>query len=895
MNKGAWITASKETPCKNCGSKKWCRESADGNVMICQHQPIPGGIEKTDKNNEIYWQLTKKYENGFVPYNKPPAKLATVANVVDRSRVYNFLLDKLNIEDHHAKTLIDRGLSAEHIHTSKFRTLPIKGRNKIYQTLEQKFGADLLETIPGIIKKDGRLCLGGAAGILIPVYDAQGRIVALLIRPDRIIDGNKYLWLSSGSKDGPSSGRHIHVPLHTAPVDVVHITEGALKAEVSTELYGTLTIGLPGVNGHEKLVECLTELNVKSATLVFDADAEKNTKVATALLEVFDKLTSANINVSYKFWDLKLAKGFDDALLAKVEIKTLSGDEARTAITQLPSLNKPEVTNEAATENIPQLHHGMIQMRTLIEKTWEVINASNTPPTLFRKGSFVVILSDDGKRLQIIEVDQVKMFGHLVRIANWYEDYEKSYKGVAMTESEVSTPPKDLVKDLLSYVDEKLPQLISVLEAPTFGKNGKLISAPGYDADNGIYLDPQRLLQIPEIVPPNKDELSAHISFLRDEVFGDFPFATESDFCHLLALLLTGVLRETIDGPVPLFVLNATSPGSGKSLIAELVSIILTGYVCEARAIPKGDDEIRKSVTSELMRGPRLILFDNADQEADKIHSPTLAAVLTSTVWTDRVLTKTKMVSLENRAIWVLTGNNVQLTSELFRRSVHIKLEPQSSKPWERQSSEFKHENIKAWVLENRATILASLLTIGAAWIDAGCKPSARTLGSFETWAKIVGGTLEHSNVVGFLDSKADHYSEADSEMADWDDFVRAWWTEYRASSKKVSDLFYLSERHELLSGLLGSGSDKSRQTKLGIELKNKNGRIFGNYRVKLVKNSGGHGKFYSLESMLSEVTNEGYPSQLIENTNSMMTQGDLGDLFDSQEDLEGNLKKINS
>lgn len=890
MINSEWVSASRIEPCENCGNTKWCRKSADGNVVICQSKAIPGGIEKKDKNGETFWQLTKK---NFIPYatNNLPKPQIAVADPEVRSRVYNYLIELLSLDDEHAKSLINRGLSVERILLSKFRTLPAKGRNKIYRELEKKFGIDLLKTIPGFVQKDGRLCLGGAPGILIPVYDHHKRITAILIRPDKIIDGNKYLWLSSGTQGGPSSGRHIHIPLHTAPTDVVVITEGALKAEVSTELSGTLTIGIPGISGTDALIDVVNLLNVKTAIVALDADGVKNLNVAQATLAIFDKLSTLKICVGYRYWELTQAKGLDDALLSKVETKVAYGEEARKLILSLPPL-KPNDSEETKveTEARPEIHHGDCQMHELINATWKVVIEENNPENIFRNASSVVMLFDNEKRLEMIQVDQTKMFGHLVRIADWYEDSYRSVNKVPMLMSDPSTPPKDLVKDLLAFVHSDLPRLTSVLEAPTFGKNGQLVCEPGYNRTNGIYLDPKRILKIPQVVFESVDVAKKRISFLKEEVFCDFPFASETDFTHLIAILVTGIVREMIEGPTPLFIINATSPGSGKSLLAELVSLILTGSASEARAIPKSEEEMRKSITSELMRGPRLVLYDNADQESEKIHSPTLAAVLTSTIWTDRILSQSKMTSVENRTLWLLTGNNVGLTSELFRRSVQVKLEPNTSKPWERQSNDFKHANIKSWVCANRGEIMTNLLTICNSWVESGAKPSTKTIGSFEAWANIVGGIIEHIGLNGFLDSKNENYSEVDAELADWQDFTRAWWSKFKNLPQRVSSLYQICESYELLSSMLGSGSDKSRQTKLGIELKNKVGRIFGNYRVKLSKDAGGHGKFYQLELLLAEVTKQGHQSKPIEFTKSSPFQGDFDDLdnifndFDEEE-----------
>ena len=52
----------------------------------------------------------------------------------------------------------------------------------------------------------------GAAGLLVPVRDSAGRVVALLARRDDADDGRgKYLYLSSEKAGGPSAGAPPHV------------------------------------------------------------------------------------------------------------------------------------------------------------------------------------------------------------------------------------------------------------------------------------------------------------------------------------------------------------------------------------------------------------------------------------------------------------------------------------------------------------------------------------------------------------------------------------------------------------------------------------------------------------------------------------------------------------
>ena len=52
------------------------------------------------------------------------------------------------------------------------------------------------------------------------------------------------------------------------------------------------------------------------------------------------------------------------------------------------------------------------------------------------------------------------------------------------------------------------------------------------------------------------------------------------------------------------------------------------------------------------------------------------------------------------------------------------------------------------------------------AWLAAGRPPGKRILGSFESWAAVVGGILEHAGVPGFLQDTEQLYEAADVDGA---------------------------------------------------------------------------------------------------------------------------------
>jgi len=157
--------------------------------------------------------------------------------------------------------------------------------------------------------------------------------------------------------------------------------------------------------------------------------------------------------------------------------------------------------------------------------------------------------------------------------------------------------------------------------------------------------------------------------------------------------------------------------------------------------------------------------------------SPSLAALLTSDTYQGRILARTEMVSLPNRGTYIATGNNIKLAGDLPRRCYLSRMDAKEARPWMRDTRDFKHPELIKWVREERGRLIAAALTIARAWIIAG-KPQAAELpilGGFEDWVGIIGNTLEHAQIKGFLENLEVVYSSSDTEATQWEDFLEEW------------------------------------------------------------------------------------------------------------------------
>ncbi len=392
-----------------------------------------------------------------------------------------------------------------------------------------------------------------------------------------------------------------------------------------------------------------------------------------------------------------------------------------------------------------------------LEKALTTLPSTADPQPLFVRAGRVVGLGSDEGAPTLSDTTDAAMYGLLVRVANWLR--------VTRDEETVSVaPPGDVSRDLLTYPRRELPEIQDVVTTPVFGADGSLVTTAGYHARERLWLHVDPALG-PIGVPTNPSP--ANIAFARDlflqELLVDFPFVADGDRAHALAAFLLPFARRLIDGPTPLHVLEAPAAGSGKGLIATAIQLVATGTSSEPRSLSPVEEECRKMLTAELTGGKSIILLDNVSEKR-VLDSAPLASVLTSEVWRDRVLGETRMVSLPNRALWLMSGNNPRFSLEIARRCVRIRIDAKRDMPWRRVG--FKHDPLIGWVRENRGLLVRAALVLVQAWIAAGRPRCSARLGSFESWAAVLGGILQVAGVPGFLGNTDDFYESSDAEGA---------------------------------------------------------------------------------------------------------------------------------
>lgn len=472
---------------------------------------------------------------------------------------------------------------------------------------------------------------------------------------------------------------------------------------------------------------------------------------------------------------------------------------------------------------------------------WQVLLDSNDPPWLFRHGRFIATVErDDDERPVIRQLGLVGLKGHLDRHATW----------VAQKRDQLlpARPPKDVVEDMLE-LDKPLPVLRGLAGTPVFASDGALVATPGYSPKTRLYYEPlgAPIRDVPAVPGQADVERARHL--ILDEWLVDFPFVEAASCAHVVAAALTPVAREFMKCPTPLLVIDAPTEGTGKGFLAGTVGIVLSGREPSPMTEGRGDDEMRKRITAVLRDGRPVILLDNVKRQLD---AAALASVLTTTTWTDRVLGKSETIVLPNRALWLATGNNVQLDREIARRSVWIRLDARLDRPWERK--DFKHDPLLPWVHAHRADLVWALLVLVCHWIAQG-RPQwdGQLLGTYEGWCRVIGGILTSAGIEGFLENREELYRRVDAATEEWRSFVACWWQAHGEGPVKTAQLYELVRELDLLPSIFkrarDDASDRALKTMLGAALAKARDRRYGDLFIRHL-GADGHqkGALYRLE-----------------------------------------------
>lgn len=294
----------------------------------------------------------------------------------------------------------------------------------------------------------------------------------------------------------------------------------------------------------------------------------------------------------------------------------------------------------------------------------------------------------------------------------------------------------------------RFPEITLFTRNPVFTNDWRL-TAPGHDQQTGIYYAG------PAIQPTDGTKC-------LDALFRDFCFKEASDRTNYVGMLLTAVLINRFTGSKPGVIFNGTQPELGKTILAQIISIVRDGRRAETCSYTDDDTEFEKRLAARVRSGATTIIIDNAKGSRGRkcvVDSGCLERSITDAVLSFRLLTRSEEIRAENSHIFCITVNAAEVSRDIITRCIPVNLYFEGD-PTDRV---FSIQDPEEYAVENRPTLLAELLGMVERWRASGMPLSdAKSRFNKKGWAKIIGGILDANGEPDFL-------ANVDSAAKDFD------------------------------------------------------------------------------------------------------------------------------
>lgn len=437
-------------------------------------------------------------------------------------------------------------------------------------------------------------------------------------------------------------------------------------------------------------------------------------------------------------------------------------------------------------------------------------------------------------RVLIFDVGEAELIEAFTFVADWVK-LEKD------RESKVNCPTIVAQTYMARCGRWKLPPLTGVIDIPTIRPDGSLLSAKGYDASTGLLYSPSKnILPVIARSPTKVDALKA-LTKLK-EPLSSFPFLTDPDEAVALSAMVTSVCRMALSS-APLHGFSAPTAGSGKSILADLASILRTGREAAPIAQGKTAEEFEKRLGSMLLEGDGCVAIDNCETP---LGGEFLCQALTQPSLKVRPLGKSMMIEVSTAALFTATGNNLTFIGDMGRRALLCQLDPGVERP---ELRKFTFDPVKV-VKNSRGEFVVAALTILRAYHLAGRPFQVAPLGSFADWSNLVRSALIWLGCADPCDTM-DKVRKADPELAQIKLMMTQWDIVVGAKGVTTGQLTTLAT--EMVDVSTGSFVKKTKHPEFRDALhavakdgQHINGRRLGNWLSKHKDRVVGRKKFIS-------------------------------------------------
>jgi hypothetical protein len=444
---------------------------------------------------------------------------------------------------------------------------------------------------------------------------------------------------------------------------------------------------------------------------------------------------------------------------------------------------------------------------TIIPK---VTNWLSTNDSVYLSGGLLARWSDSNEAMVILNENN---FGSLLGMGFSFKKVRYTAEGEV--DEFLALCPQEIQKSILGTAYfHNVRSVDALLRHPVVSELGEVIGQKkGYNAQYKLLFAEDTELHEVDVETAYRDLF---------DVFHEFPQKAIPGALATLFTLLTRVMLPT----APMICMDAPTVSSGKSLLARCCIKIICGESVSSRSQEASDEEFDKNLKSYIQSNPGQTLF--LDDFDGFIKYNVLKTLLTEPDrYSFRILGTPKSCAARTNFTIILTGNHIQLSIDLTRRSIIVNLDTGIENPSHRKTKRTS-DQLQSYCISNRNHLLSCTVAIlRDAIANASDAHQTRVMGTFEKWADVVGKSTvyatEKLKSMGLLSSEVE--GDVTPDMAKFSqmsngagDAFADIYERMQDKSWKIQDL--PKECLKSLDSLLGIGKDSDNDISRGIRLR---------------------------------------------------------------------------